>query len=99
METYDSRIAHARQFLADARLRVPGELRPDDLAREDAELRRCLSWAIEVVDDFAETAIDEEEPSQVMVWGGVYLAPADVRELCPGCLSLVPDDQPGHAAG
>jgi hypothetical protein len=99
METCDRRIARARQFLADARKRDPAGLRPEDLAREDAELRRCLGWAIDVVDDFADTALNEDEPSQVMLWGGLYIAPADVRHMCAGCLGLVPADQPRRAAG
>jgi len=98
METTDRRIIHARQFLADTRTRDPGELRLDALAREDAELRRCLAWAIEIVDDFADTSLDEDEPSQVLLWGGLYIAPADVRRLCADCLNLVPSDQSRRAA-
>jgi hypothetical protein len=98
VETNDRRIIHARQSLADALKRDPGELRLDALAREDAELRRCLAWAIEIVDDFADTSLGEDEPSQVLLWGGLYIAPTDVRRLCTDCLNLVPADPPRRAA-
>jgi hypothetical protein len=92
-------VNRARRFLTDARVREPAELRPDDLAAEDEELRRCLGWALEVVDDFADTALDEDEPSQVMLCGGRSIAPADARELCPECLRRIPGCEPGRAAG
>lgn len=56
---------------------------------------RCLAWAIDIVDDFADTEIDEEV-TQVMLSGGIYVAPADVAALCDGCLSrLLGEQQPG----
>jgi hypothetical protein len=92
METHDRRVTHARQFLADARMREPADLLPGDLVREDAELRRCLGWVIDVVDDFADTELDESV-TQVTLWGGLYIAPADVAALRGGCLShLLGDD-------
>jgi hypothetical protein len=89
METHDRRVVHARQFLANARMREPADLLPRDLAREDAELRRCLGWVIDVVDDFADTELDENV-TQVTFSGGLYIAPADVVGLCGGCLSRLP---------
>ena len=89
METHDRRVIHARQFLADARTREPDDLVPGDLVHEDAELRRCLAWVIDVVDDFADTELDESV-TQVMYSGGLYIAPADVAGLCGGCLSRLP---------
>jgi hypothetical protein len=97
METHDYRVVHARQFLTDARLCDPADLHLDDLVREDAELRRCLGWALDVVDDFADTEIDEEV-SQVTLCGGLYIAPADVRELCARCMSRLPGEEPRRAA-
>ena len=94
MEIHDFRIAHARQFLADARNRDPAALAPDVLVREDEELRRCLAWALDVVDDFADTELNENV-TQVTLWGGLYITPADVRYLCGGCLTrLIGEQQP-----
>lgn len=84
METHDSRAVHARQFLISARNQKPAELAPDVLAREDAELRRCLAWALDVIDDFADTRVDEEV-TQLTFWGGLYIAPADYGTLCGSC--------------
>ena len=84
METHDSRVVHARQFLASARDQVPSELAPDVLAREDAELRRCLGWALDVVDDFADARMDEEV-TQLTLGGGLYIAPGDYGTLCGSC--------------
>ena len=89
METHDRRVIHARQFLANARTREPDDLPPRDLVREDAELRRCLAWVIDVVDDFADTELDENV-TQVRYSGGLYIAPADIAGLCGGCLSRLP---------
>jgi hypothetical protein len=95
METCDFRIAHARQFLAAARGRKPADLLPDDLVCEITELRRCLAWAIDVVDDFAATELDENV-TQVTLWGGLYVAPADVAVLCGRCLRLLVSEQHPH---
>jgi hypothetical protein len=94
VEIHDFRIAHARQFLAHARNRDPAALAPDVLVREDAELRRCLAWALDVVDDFADTELNENV-TQVTLWGGLYITPADVASLCGGCLTrLIGKQQP-----
>lgn len=98
METHDRRIVHARQFLADARRRDPAELPLDELVREDAELRRCLGWAIDVADDWAATDLDDGV-TQVVPCGGVYGAPADVATLCGGCLSRLLGEQQRPPSG
>lgn len=84
METHDSRVIHARQFLIRARNQKPAELAPDVLARKDAELQRCLAWALDVIDDFADTRMDEEV-TQLTLRGGVYIAPKDYGTLCSSC--------------
>jgi hypothetical protein len=90
METHDFRVIRAREFLAHAGSCSVGELPPSVLAREDTELRRLLGWVIDVVDDYANTDLDLDV-SQVLLGGGVYLKPADVLSLCPGCLSRATD--------
>jgi hypothetical protein len=85
LETHDRRVVYARQFLAHARRHQPGTLPADDLVTEDADLRRCLAWTIDVVDDCADTQLDEDL-TQVMFGGGLYIARADVEALCEGCL-------------
>jgi hypothetical protein len=95
METHDNRVIHARQFLISARSRRAAELAPDVLAREDAGLRRCMAWALDVIDDFADTRMDEEV-TQVTFWGGLYIAPEDYGMLCGSCkcalLALLGED-------
>src|SRR5258708_2306560 len=99
METHDRRIVYARKFLADARKRNPADLLPDALVHEDSELRRCMAWALDVVDDFADTELDEDV-TQVTLWGGrLYLAPAGVAGLRDGCLSRLLDEQHPRATG
>lgn len=63
--------------------------------RENSELRRVLGWALDVVDDFADTQLDEDV-TQVTLSGGVYVAPADVMALCGPCLNRL---LPGEASG
>jgi len=89
MESYDFRVTRAREFLAQARQHKVAELSPRGLAGQAAELRRLLGWVIDVVDDYADTDLDLEV-SQAVLWGGVYLKPADVLALCPDCRSRVP---------
>src|SRR5258708_27201948 len=98
METHDFRVIRAREFLAHARACSVAELPPCVLAREDAELRRLLGWVIDVVDDYADTDLDLDV-SQVMLWGGVYLKPADVLSLCRGCLNRATDASNAGAGG
>jgi len=63
----DFRVTRAREFLAS---------NTDDLPLA----RRLLGWLLDVADDYAETELDAEV-SQATLWGGVYLAPADVHHL------------------
>ena len=95
METNDFRVIRAREFLARARQCSVAGLSASELTREDAELRRLLGWVIDVVDDYADTDLDLDV-SQVVLWGGLYLKPADVLSLCPGCLSRAPHFGEGH---
>jgi hypothetical protein len=98
MENHDFRVVRAREFLARARRREVAVLSPRALARENAELRRALGWVIDVVDDYADTDLDLDV-SQIMLWGGVYLKPADVLALCPGCLNRAADASNAGAGG
>jgi hypothetical protein len=88
METLDSRVIEAREALADARKRDPGELTRDELIHQITNFRKYVRWLIDVADDAADTDIDEEV-SQVTLWGGVYIAPTDTRKLCDSCLELL----------
>src|SRR5258707_5783206 len=98
METHDFRVIRAREFLAHARKRRVAVLSQRALAHEDAELRRLLGWVIDVVDDYADTDLDLDV-SQVMLWGGVYLKPADVLSLCGGCLNRAKEASNAGAGG
>src|SRR5258707_1326011 len=98
METHDFRVIRAREFLAHARKRRVAVLSPRALAREDAELRLLLGSVIDVVDDYADTDLDLDV-SQVMLWGGIYLKPADVLSLCRGCLNRATDASNAGAGG
>ena len=95
METHDRRILYARQILTEARKRDVAELSPNALIREVTEFRRVLGCALDVVDDYADTELDEDV-TQVTHSGGVYLAPADVMALCGTCLNRL---LPGEASG
>jgi hypothetical protein len=88
METHDARVIHAREFLISARRQMPSKLASDVLAHEDSELRRCLALALDVVDDFAATVMDEEV-TQVTLEGGLYVAPKDYGTLCGSCLGVL----------
>jgi hypothetical protein len=88
METHDGRVIEAREALARARERDPGELTIGELRLENANFRKYVRWLIDVADDAADTSIDEEI-SQVTLWGGVYVAPADTLKLCDGCVKLL----------
>jgi hypothetical protein len=95
METHDRRIIYARQILTEARKRDVAVLSPNALIREVTEFCRVLGWALDVVDDFADTQLDEDV-TQITFSGGVYVAPADVLALCGPCLNrLLPDEISG----
>ena len=50
--------------------------------------RRNARWMIVLNDDWADTDYDEEL-SQVMLSGGVYIAPLDTAKLCDPCTALL----------
>jgi hypothetical protein len=84
MEDHDFRVIEARASLAKARKREPGELGLDELREEITRFRKYVRWLIDLADDAADTEYDEEV-SQVMIYGGIYIAPADTFKLCDGC--------------
>jgi hypothetical protein len=88
METLDGRVIEAREALAEARRREPKELTRDQLVREITNFRKYVRWLIDLADDAADTDIDEEV-SQITIWEGVYIAPADTRKLCDACLEVL----------
>jgi hypothetical protein len=88
METFDFRVIESREALAEARKREPNELTRAELMHEITNFRKYVRWLIDLADDAADTEIDEEV-SQVTIWGGVYIAPADMRKLCDGCLEVL----------
>jgi hypothetical protein len=95
MEDHDFRVIEARAALAEARKRDPGELAPDELREEITRFRKYVRWLIDLADDAADTEYDEEV-SQVMIHGGIYLAPADtlkLREDCRKMLDLIWEGQ------
>jgi hypothetical protein len=89
VEDHDDRVIEARAALAEARKRDPGELTPEELKEEITRFRKHVRWLIDLADDAADTEYDEEV-SQVMIYGGVYIAPADTFRLCNHCMK-VPD--------
>jgi hypothetical protein len=88
MEDHDFRVIEARAALAEARKRDPGELGPDELREEITRFRKYVRWLIDLADDAADTEYDDEV-SQVMIAGGIYLAPADTVKLCDGCTQVL----------
>jgi hypothetical protein len=84
VEDHDYRVIEARAALAEARKREPGELAPEELREEITRFRKYVRWLIDLADDAADTEYDEEV-SQVMIYGGIYVAPADTVKLCDGC--------------
>ena len=91
METCDRGVIEARDALLKAT--DPRTLTRVELIQEVLRLRKYLGWMIVLNDDWADTDYDEEL-SQVMLGGGVYIAPLDTAKLCGSCsarLSLVWD--------
>jgi hypothetical protein len=88
MEDHDYRVIEARAALAEARKRAPGELSLDDLREEITRFRKYVRWLIDLADDAADTEYDEEV-SQVMIYGGIYIAPADTFKLCDDCTKML----------
>jgi hypothetical protein len=99
MEDHDFRVIEARAALAEARKRDPGELTVQELKEEITRFRKYVRWLIDLADDAADTEYDEEV-SQLMIYGGIYISPADTLKLCARCmkvLNLVLDS--GHEQG
>jgi hypothetical protein len=86
METCDGGVIEARQALVTAK--DPRALTRVELIQEIFRLRKYLGWMITLNDDWADTDYDEER-SQVMISGGVYIAPADTAQLCDSCTALL----------
>jgi hypothetical protein len=88
MEDHDGRVIEARAALAEARKRDPGDLSADELREEITRFRKYVRWLIDLADDAADTEYDEEV-SQVMIYGGIYIAPADTFKLCDQCMKVL----------
>lgn len=88
MEDHDFRVIEARAALAEARKRDPGELTIQELKEELTRFRKYVRWLIDLADDAADTEYDEEV-SQVMIYGGIYISPADTLKLCEGCMKVL----------
>jgi hypothetical protein len=88
MEDHDFRVIEARAALAKARKRDPGKLGPEELREEITRFRKYVRWLIDLADDAADTEYDEEV-SQVVIAGGIYIAPADTFKLCNGCTQVL----------
>jgi hypothetical protein len=88
VEDHDFRVIEARAALAEARKRDPGGLGPEELREEISRFRKYVRWLIDLADDAADTEYDEEV-SQVMIAGGVYIAPADTFKLYGGCRKML----------
>jgi len=88
VEDHDFRVIEARAALAEARKRDPGELTVHELQEEITRFRKYVRWLIDLADDAADTEYDEEV-SQVMIYGGIYIAPADTLKLCDGCTEML----------
>jgi hypothetical protein len=86
METCDRGVIEARQALLKAK--DPRTLSRVDLVQEVLRLRKYLGWMIVLNDDWADTDYDDEV-SQVMLSGGVYIAPLDTAKLCGPCTALL----------
>jgi hypothetical protein len=86
METCDRGVIEAREALGSAK--DPRTLTRVELIQEILRLRKYLGWMIVLNDDWADTDYDDEL-SQVMLSGGVYIAPLDTAKLCDSCSALI----------
>lgn len=86
MKTCDRGVIEAREALLKAN--DPRTLTRVELIQEVLRLRKYLGWMIVLNDDWADTDYDEEL-SQVMLSGGVYIAPLDTGKLCDPCTALL----------
>jgi hypothetical protein len=69
----DQRVAAARNYLATA---------------PPTDFTKLLGDVVDVAQDFEDTELDQNV-TQVLDEGGVYLAPGDFLDLCPACRSRV----------
>jgi hypothetical protein len=60
----------------------------EELREEITRFRKYVRWLIDLADDAADTEYDEEV-SQVMIYGGIYIAPADTYKLCGDCQQML----------
>ena len=86
METCDRGVIEAREALLKAK--DPRTQTRVEHIQEILRLRKYLGWMIVLNDDWADTDYDEEL-SQVMLGGGVYIAPLDTAKLCDSCSALL----------
>jgi hypothetical protein len=86
METCDRGVIEAREALLNAK--DPRTQSRVELIQEILRLRKYLGWMIVLNDDWADTDYDEQL-SQVMLSGGVYIAPLDTARLCDTCTALL----------
>jgi hypothetical protein len=88
MEDHDFRVIEARAALAEAHKRVPSDLGLEELREEITRFRKYVRWLIDLADDAADTEYDEEV-SQLMIYGGICIAPADTFKLCDNCTQML----------
>jgi hypothetical protein len=86
METLDYRVVTARVSLEAAN--DPATLTTEQLREELTLYRKYTRWLVGLADDAADTGYDDAV-SQVMLYGGLYIAPADYFKLCPACLKVL----------
>ena len=86
METCDRGVIEAREALAKAP--DPRTLTRVELIQEVLRFRKYAGWLIVLNDDWADMDYDDEV-SQVMISGGVYIAPSDTAKLCEPCCAVL----------
>jgi hypothetical protein len=86
METCDRAVIEAREALLKAR--DPRTLTRVELIQEVLRYRKYTGWLIVLNDDWADMDYDDEV-SQVMISGGVYIAPLDTAKLCEPCCGVL----------
>jgi hypothetical protein len=86
METCDRGVTEAREALQKAP--DPRSLTRVELIQEVLRYRQYTGWLIVLNDDWADMDYDDEV-SQVMISGGVYIAPLDTARLCEPCCALL----------
>jgi hypothetical protein len=86
METCDRAVIEAREALLKAH--DPRTLTRVELIQEVLRYRKYTGWLIVLNDDWADMDYDDEV-SQVMISGGVYIAPLDTAKLCEHCCGVL----------